>query len=70
VCFSDFGCKRLVLDPGYLESLHRPNVDMEWDPIARIVSDGIETKSGEVAFPVFTPTHYLFLLITRPQASV
>ncbi|CEL62234.1 putative monooxygenase Rv0892/MT0916 OS=Mycobacterium tuberculosis GN=Rv0892 PE=3 SV=1 [Rhizoctonia solani AG-1 IB] len=42
----DFGCKRLVLDPGYLESLHRPNVDMEWDPIARIVSDGIETKSG------------------------
>ncbi|CAE6431472.1 unnamed protein product [Rhizoctonia solani] len=42
----DLGCKRLVLDPGYLESLHRPNVDMEWDPIARIVSDGIETKSG------------------------
>ncbi|CCO33438.1 putative monooxygenase Mb0916 [Rhizoctonia solani AG-1 IB] len=42
----DIGCKRVILDPGYLESLHRPNVDMEWDPIARIVSDGIETKSG------------------------
>ncbi|CAE6343559.1 unnamed protein product [Rhizoctonia solani] len=42
----DFGCKRFVLDPGYLESLHRPNVDMEWDPIAKIVPDGIETKSG------------------------
>ncbi|CAE6459034.1 unnamed protein product [Rhizoctonia solani] len=42
----DFGCKRFVLDSGYLESLNRPNVEMEWDPITNIVPDGIETKSG------------------------
>ncbi|CAE6508465.1 unnamed protein product [Rhizoctonia solani] len=42
----DFGCKRLVLDSGYLESLHRSNVELEWDPITKIVPDGIETKSG------------------------
>ncbi|KDN34539.1 hypothetical protein RSAG8_12363, partial [Rhizoctonia solani AG-8 WAC10335] len=42
----DFGCKRFVLDSGYLESLNRPNVEMEWDPITKIVPRGIETKSG------------------------
>ncbi|CAE6473551.1 unnamed protein product [Rhizoctonia solani] len=42
----DVGCKRIIMDPGYLQALHRPNVDMEWDPILEIVSDGIVTKSG------------------------
>ncbi|CAE7156855.1 unnamed protein product [Rhizoctonia solani] len=42
-----FGCKRVIFDPGYLEALNRPNVDMEWDPIARITPSGIETKSGK-----------------------
>ncbi|EUC56303.1 L-lysine 6-monooxygenase (NADPH-requiring) protein [Rhizoctonia solani AG-3 Rhs1AP] len=41
-----FGCKRTILDPGYLESLDRSNVEMEWDPITNIVPDGIQTKSG------------------------
>ncbi|EUC56309.1 monooxygenase, partial [Rhizoctonia solani AG-3 Rhs1AP] len=42
-----FGCKRVVFDPGYLGVLGRPNVDMEWDPIARITPHGIQTKSGK-----------------------
>ncbi|EUC63671.1 monooxygenase [Rhizoctonia solani AG-3 Rhs1AP] len=42
-----FGCKRVIFDPGYLKALGRPNVDMEWDPIARITPNGIETKSGK-----------------------
>ncbi|KAJ1308187.1 hypothetical protein OPQ81_003902 [Rhizoctonia solani] len=42
-----FGCKRIVFDPGYLEALGRPNIEMEWDPIARITPDGIETESGK-----------------------
>ncbi|KAJ1308247.1 hypothetical protein OPQ81_003962 [Rhizoctonia solani] len=46
-CLVDFGCKRLVVDSGYLRSLHRPNVELEWDTITKIVPDGIETKSGQ-----------------------
>ncbi|KAJ1308236.1 hypothetical protein OPQ81_003951 [Rhizoctonia solani] len=42
-----FGCKRVIFDPGYLGALSRPNVDMEWDPIATITPNGIETKSGK-----------------------
>ncbi|CAE6533011.1 unnamed protein product [Rhizoctonia solani] len=42
----DVGCKRIIMDPGYIQALNRPNVDMEWDPILEIVSDGIITKSG------------------------
>ncbi|KAJ1308197.1 hypothetical protein OPQ81_003912 [Rhizoctonia solani] len=42
----DVGCKRIIMDPGYLQALNRPNVDMEWDPILEIVPDGIVTKSG------------------------
>lgn len=41
------GCKRVVADPDYLISLNRPNVDLEWDPIAEITSNGIKTKSGK-----------------------
>ncbi|KAG7093754.1 hypothetical protein E1B28_007403 [Marasmius oreades] len=42
------GCKRLVMDrPQFLKSLHRPNVNMNWDGIERITKDGILTKKGE-----------------------
>ncbi|CAE6343591.1 unnamed protein product [Rhizoctonia solani] len=40
------GCKRPIADPGYLSALHRPNVHLEWDPIVRIVPEGVVTKSG------------------------
>ncbi|CAE6456439.1 unnamed protein product [Rhizoctonia solani] len=41
------GCKRIIYDPGYLESLQRPNVDLEWDTITGITEYGITTKSGK-----------------------
>ncbi|KAG5734570.1 hypothetical protein E4T56_gene5522 [Termitomyces sp. T112] len=42
------GCKRIIVDPGYLESLHKPNVSISWDAIKGIVEEGIELKSGKV----------------------
>ncbi|KAG8725511.1 hypothetical protein FRC09_013750 [Ceratobasidium sp. 395] len=41
------GCKRIVIDPGYVEALNRENVELEWDHIVEIVSDGVITKSGK-----------------------
>lgn len=41
------GCKRIVYDAGYLESLNRPNVRLVADPINKVVADGVELKSGE-----------------------
>lgn len=42
------GCKRIIVDPGYLKSLHRPNVAVKWDAIKNVVENGIELKTGEV----------------------
>ncbi|KAH9998112.1 hypothetical protein BJV74DRAFT_877223 [Russula compacta] len=42
------GCKRIIVDPGYLESLHRPNVTLSYDAIERIVPQGVQFKTGEV----------------------
>ncbi|KII88360.1 hypothetical protein PLICRDRAFT_41529 [Plicaturopsis crispa FD-325 SS-3] len=42
------GCKRIIVDPDYLSSLHRPNVDLSWEPIDEFVEDGLKMKSGEV----------------------
>ncbi|KAE9398740.1 FAD/NAD(P)-binding domain-containing protein [Gymnopus androsaceus JB14] len=41
------GCRRLLFDNGYLASLHRPNVTMDWSGIDSFVEDGIMTKTGE-----------------------
>ncbi|KAF8604479.1 FAD/NAD(P)-binding domain-containing protein [Ceratobasidium sp. AG-I] len=41
------GCKRIVVDPDYLKSLQRPNLDLEWDPIAEVTETGIVVKSGK-----------------------
>ncbi|KAA8915542.1 hypothetical protein TRICI_002281 [Trichomonascus ciferrii] len=41
------GCKRRIFDPGYLASLHRDNVYLTTDRIARITKDSIITNSGE-----------------------
>lgn len=35
------------MDPDYLESLNRPNVDISWDAIDSIEEDGIRLKTGE-----------------------
>ncbi|KAH8116828.1 FAD/NAD-binding domain-containing protein [Phellopilus nigrolimitatus] len=41
------GCKRIIVDPGYIDSLHRPNVNLTWAGINRITADGIVTKTEE-----------------------
>ena len=40
------GCRRVVLNAGYLESLHRPNMSLRRNDIEAIVEDGIITKAG------------------------
>ncbi|KAH8989211.1 hypothetical protein EDB86DRAFT_2944580 [Lactarius hatsudake] len=42
------GCKRLIVDPGYLKCLHRPNVTLTFDAIDRILPRGVQLKTGEV----------------------
>ncbi|KAF5389896.1 hypothetical protein D9757_003713 [Collybiopsis confluens] len=42
------GCKRIIVDPQYLECLHWPNVQLKWDGIESIVENGIKLKTGEV----------------------
>ncbi|KAF8261601.1 FAD/NAD-P-binding domain-containing protein [Lactarius quietus] len=41
------GCRRVVRDQGYLESLSRPNVRLTFDNITRIEPDGILMETGE-----------------------
>ncbi|KAI0297687.1 FAD/NAD-P-binding domain-containing protein [Russula brevipes] len=41
------GCKRLIRDQGYLESLNRPNVHLTFDRISRVEPDGVVTETGE-----------------------
>ncbi|KAJ7073311.1 hypothetical protein B0H15DRAFT_869258 [Mycena belliarum] len=41
------GCKRIIFDTNFLEALHRPNLDLNWDGIQHVVKDGIVTKTGE-----------------------
>jgi len=42
------GCKRIVVDPGYLDALHKPNVHLTYDAIDKIVPEGILTKKGDL----------------------
>ncbi|KAF8921179.1 hypothetical protein CPB85DRAFT_1269723 [Mucidula mucida] len=42
------GCKRIIVDPGYLSSLNRKNVTLRWDAIDSVVEDGLLLRSGEV----------------------
>jgi len=39
-------CRRPILDPGYLECLYKPNVELIWDGIAEIGENGIKTVQG------------------------
>ncbi|KAI0288967.1 hypothetical protein BC826DRAFT_1092860 [Russula brevipes] len=41
------GCKRMVRDQGYLQSLNRPNVRLTFDRISRVEPDGVVTETGE-----------------------
>lgn len=41
------GCKRRVLDPGYLDALHRDNVDLCSDKISEIDATGVRLADGK-----------------------
>lgn len=40
------GCRRIIRDQGYLQSLNRPNVRLTFDHIARVEPDGVVTTTG------------------------
>lgn len=42
-----FGCKRIIYDPGYLQCLNQPNVELVTDAIDTITAKGIKGKSGK-----------------------
>ncbi|KAG7092585.1 hypothetical protein E1B28_008928 [Marasmius oreades] len=42
------GCKRIIIDPGYLKALRQPNVEVKWDPIESVVPEGLRLRSGGV----------------------
>ncbi|KAH9920185.1 hypothetical protein B0H21DRAFT_767740 [Amylocystis lapponica] len=43
-----FGCRRAVMEAGYLTALHRPNLELNWDGIEDIIENGILTKKGDI----------------------
>lgn len=49
VLIPDFpvGCRRITPGVGYLESLHKPNVEVVTDHIAEVTESGILSKTGE-----------------------
>ncbi|KAG1745996.1 uncharacterized protein EDB91DRAFT_1120111 [Suillus paluster] len=42
------GCKRTVANSGFLDSLHRRNLSLNFDGIAEIMENGILTNTGEI----------------------
>ena len=40
------GCRRILIDAGYLDALHHPNMALRQNDIEAIVEDGIVTKDG------------------------
>ena len=41
------GCKRVAFDAGWLDSLHRANVDLVNHPIERVTSNGLIMGDGK-----------------------
>ncbi|KAJ3993536.1 hypothetical protein F5050DRAFT_1577417 [Lentinula boryana] len=42
------GAKQIIVDPKYLESLGRPNVELQTEPIESLVGNGIRLKDGKI----------------------
>lgn len=42
------GCKRIIVDPGYLKAVSQSNVEVRWDPVESVVAEGLRLRSGEV----------------------
>lgn len=45
--FIAMGCRRVVIDSGYFDALHKPNVKMTTDAIEKFTENGIVTNKGE-----------------------
>lgn len=46
--FVALGCKRVLFNNfGYLESLHKPNVQLIYDGLTEIIEDGVLVKGGK-----------------------
>jgi cation diffusion facilitator CzcD-associated flavoprotein CzcO len=43
----ELGCKRIIYDCGYWKALHQKNVELTYDPIVRMTSNSVITKSGQ-----------------------
>ena len=44
------GCKRRIFDPGYLKSLHSPNVELTTEPILEFTKSGLCTAKRSIDF--------------------
>ncbi|KAI0790422.1 hypothetical protein C8Q75DRAFT_806348 [Abortiporus biennis] len=42
------GCRRMIFGTQYLEALHRPNVEVNYDDIVGVVDNGLTTKKGDI----------------------
>ncbi|KAL5511121.1 hypothetical protein ACEPAH_4336 [Sanghuangporus vaninii] len=66
------GCRRIIVEPGYLKSLRQPNVSVNWDGIAKLDEDGIVTKKGEkvpLDVVVFATGFYVVKMLTEVQGK-
>lgn len=44
------GCKRRIFDPGYLEALHSPNIELTTEPILEFTETGLKTSKRSIDF--------------------
>lgn len=42
-----FGCRRVIRDPYFYESLAKPNISLEWSSIASVTPSGVTLPSGK-----------------------
>ena len=46
------GCKRRIFDPGYLESLHSPKIELTTERILQFTETGLKTDKRDIDFDV------------------
>ncbi|KAK5062645.1 hypothetical protein LTR84_004718 [Exophiala bonariae] len=46
------GCKRRIFDPGYLEALHSPKIELTSEPIVAFTEKGLKTSKRDLNFDV------------------
>lgn len=71
------GCKRRIFDPGYIKSLHRPNMHLTQDAVDHFTEKSVVTASGEeypcdvfIAANGFAPMHFSMPVHGRNGATM